>query len=111
MTDPGNGISHSMEVVVAKGDPPPPEKPKPKEKQVKALSVRAKCRELADTGLEHIEYLLAHERHNLTVKEITTLVDVLNKYGVGVKTEITGPDDGPLRHGVFILPPLDPHGE
>lgn len=43
----------------------------------------------------------------LSTRELKEIMDVAGKYGIGVKHEVSGVDDGPLRFGVFALPPLD----
>lgn len=38
--------------------------------------------------------------HDMIVKYL----DALAKYGVGTKVEHSGPDDGPISHGVLLIP-------
>ena len=37
-------------------------------------------------------------------QDLARFLDVLGKYGLGTKQEISGPDDGPLSHGVLLIP-------
>lgn len=52
--------------------------------------------------------LTPEEVKKMTDQDLAKFIDVFGKYGVGTKATITGPDDGPLRHGIMAMPPLDP---
>jgi hypothetical protein len=50
------------------------------------------------------------EVENMSTQDLAKLLDVFGKYSVGTKHTMTGPDDGPLRHGIMVMPELDPPG-
>lgn len=71
---------------------------------------------LAEESRQEIRYLLKQRllpevRRRLGPKNIKKLpdemivkyIDALGKYGIGTKHEHTGPDDGPLTHGVLVI--------
>lgn len=47
------------------------------------------------------------EVEKMTTQDLAKLLDVFGKYSVGTKHTVTGLDDGPLRHGIMALPPLE----
>lgn len=65
---------------------------------------------LTDEESKQIERAIGKEVQMLELQDLTKLLDALAKYSVGTKVEVTGPDDGPLRHGIMALPPLEPPG-
>jgi len=64
--------------------------------------------ELAHTGqMEVARRLQAENVRNMTDSDLAKFLDVFGKYSVGTKHTLTGPDDGPLKHGIMALPPLE----
>lgn len=65
------------------------------------LELAQKAQEEADKRLH------PDEVEKMSTQDLAKLLDVFGKYSVGTKTTVSGPDDGPLRHGIMALPPLD----
>ena len=47
---------------------------------------------------------------NMSDQDLAKFIDVFGKYSVGTKHTLTGPDDGPVKHGIMVMPPLEAAG-
>lgn len=74
---------------------------KPDEVKRYFLELAQKAQAVADKRLD------PDEVEQMSTQDLAKLLDVFGKYSVGTKTTLTGPDDGPLRHGIMALPPLE----
>jgi hypothetical protein len=68
--------------------------------------VREEIRTLLDEdGLKELKRRFSSRNiKKIPHQDLVRYLDVLGKYGLGAKQEISGPDDGPLSHGVLLIP-------
>jgi hypothetical protein len=67
---------------------------------------------LDEAGLVELRRRFSPEEiQKISHQDLCRYLDTLGKYGIGTKQEISGPDDGPLSHGVLLIPGAAPAQE
>lgn len=75
--------------------------------------VREEVRELLhEDGLAELRRRFDKKNiRKISHQDFARYIDTLGKYGIGTKHELSGPDDGPLSHGVLLIPGAAPMQE
>lgn len=77
--------------------------------------IRQFMRGLLDGGLGELERRFTPEEiAKMSDQDLARYIDTLGKLAIGTKSQISGPDDGPLSHGVVVIPQIpeeEPDGE
>lgn len=69
--------------------------------------IRQAMRGLLDGSLEEVERRFSPEEIiKMSDQDLARYIDTLGKLAIGTKAQLSGPDEGPLSHGVVFVPLL-----